>query len=303
MALRWYTYTMAFFYPRKQTVIIFVVCTLAVSGAAYYASNNASAGQSTANIVIKSGTVVADAQNALTSTNADWQKQFLNNTSGKTTTTGTKNQGAIGQNAPLTATDKLGQQLFTSYMELKQANLLDNTDVVNQTAEDLVTSSFNAEQPKIYTQKDLHIISASDEQTLKQFSSSVTDTIDSYTAKESEASIIQEYLTNSDSAILKRLDPIISTYKRMVAELLSVPTPQVMAADQLQIINAFSSLLFAAQSLQISDSDTVKGLAGVTMHVNGTQQVTNALENMNTTLSDKGVILTVNQDVLNAIIQ
>ena len=295
---------MSAFYPRKQTVVIAITCFIAVAGVAYYARRNipaASAQQAILEdnaVTVEPSTadIVQSAASTASSTGTDWRKQFTDASITGSYETASGNSSPSEKTAPLTMTDKLGQELFTRYMELKQANLLNDPDVVNQTASDLVTASVGSAQSRSYTESDIPIIPASDGKSLSAFASAVEQTVELYDATESESSIMSEYLNNSDPSVLKRIDPIIATYKRIIAGLLSIPTPQSMSTYEIGLINSYSSLEFAAEALRATDTDIVRGIAGVSAHVSGVDQLTSSLLSMQGALDQQGVSFILNNE-------
>ncbi len=295
---------MSVFYPRKQTVVIALVCAVAVFGVAYYTHKNAPMASAQQAILENNAVVVEpsntdteqSAANTASSTGTDWRKQFTDTSVPGTYKIADGNASPSVKAAPLTMTDKLSQELFTRYMELKQANLLNNPDVVNQTASDLVTSSVGSVQPRSYTEKDVAIVPASDGKSLSAFASAVEQTVELYNATESESSIMSEYLNNNDPSVLKRIDPIIANYKAIIAGLLSIPTPQSMSTYEIGLINSYSSLEFAAEALRATDTDIVRGIAGVSAHVSGIDQLTSALLAMQSALDQQGVSFILNNE-------
>jgi hypothetical protein len=295
---------MSVFYPRKQTAVIAIICVMAVSGVAYYTHKNtptASAQQA----ILENNTVVvepsdADAEqsaaNTASSAGTDWRKQFTDTSVPGTYKIADGNASPSEKAAPLTMTDKLSQELFTRYVELKQANLLGNTDAVNQTASDLVTSSVGSAQPRSYTEKDMVIIPASDGKSLSAFAEGVERTVELYDATESESSIMSSYLNNNDPIVLKHIDPIIANYKAIIAGLLSIPTPQSMSAYEVDLINSYGSLEFSAEALRATDTDIVRGIAGVSAHVSGVDQLTSSLLAMQSALEQQGVSFVLNDE-------
>jgi len=222
----------------------------------------------------------------------DWRKSFAD--SAKTTDIKAKTAAP----EKLTQTDILGRAFFTRFAELKQANLLNNTDIVNQSADDLVTANLQTTPQKTYFASDLHIIKSSNITDLNKFSSAVALAIDSYSATKSEADIMQEYFANSDAKVLLGLDPIIKAYKKLTVTLLAIPTPQSLSNQQLAIINAASALQFSAESLRASDTDTVRGMAGVTAHVDAVAAMIDGLTNMQDALDANNVSFDYDQDTV-----
>lgn len=287
--------SMAISYPRKQTVIIFVVCSIAVIGTAYYTSSQnivSASEQESALIMAKMGKPVAAAP-IDTSSLPDWRKSF--------TDTAKKPDSTIKTTVPekLTQTDELGRAFFARYAELKQANMIDNTDVVNQSAADLVTANLQTMPPKVYSVSDIHLTQTSNASALNTFSSAVGHAIESYSATKSESDILQTYLASNDPAVLKDLDSIVKAYKKIISSLLAIPTPPSISDQELAVVNAVSTLEFAAENLRSADTDTIRGLAGVTAHANGVNQMIDALTQLHDALTAEGVSFDFNQDVLN----
>ena len=236
---------MALFYPHKQTVLIALICLIVVGAAAYSAYGSSSGGQGAPTVAISSVQADDAAQQPLP-TNDDWRKDFLD------APTSSEPSSAEGASAPnddtaTTSTDLLGRDFFAHYVALKQANLLDNADVVNQTSDDIVTSDFDSIQPKSYSLSDLTVTPLSDQATLDAFASGVARAIGTYSAPEGEGVVVQKYISASDPSVLSEIDPAIASYKRMLTMLLALKTPQIAANDELDLVNAVSALEFASE--------------------------------------------------------
>jgi len=291
---------MALFYPHKQTSLIALVCLIVVGAAAYSAYGSSLTSKNTAPTVSVGENTSGDAQGII-ATNDDWRKAFLNAPSTTASASSGKGKTTAGDIAT-TSTDLLGRDFFAHYIALKQANLLDNQDIVDQTTDDVVTRNFDSIQPKSYTLADLNITSSSDAATLSSFANGVAQAIGSYSATEGEGAILQKYFDTTDPNVLKALDPAISSYKRMLSMLLSLRTPRIAANDELDLVNAVSSLEFAAESLRIADADNIRGLAGASLHVQGINLMISALGNINQDLDSYGVALKLDQSVFNAML-
>ena len=290
---------MEIFYPRKQTAIIFVICAATVFGAAYSVKSGA---QPSSNRQIPDAvSVTSPASNdtaTAVSANEDWKKQFLDNNSG-TNGKGTTKQAKAADNKPLTSTDLLGRDMMARYVDLQQANLLSDKTVVDQTAQDLIISHVKTDAEKIYTENDIALTADVGASSLTDFSRAVTAAIDAYKVKQTESQVVSAYLTNSDPSVLSGLDPIISSYKRLLASLLVIPVPQTMKSNQLALINSISALESAAETLRATDIDPVQGLGGVSVHMDGLQQLTQALTDIHEALAAANISFNLDSDTLN----
>jgi hypothetical protein len=294
---------MAIFYPRKQTVIIFVVCLAIVLATAYFTSSgsqvSASDLQNTLSVSVPDTSDVknqANLQNIDTTGLPDWKEQFSN---AAKPDSGTK---APASPEKLTQTDSFARDFFTRYVELKQANLLNNDDIVNQTAADLVTAHISTDPAKVYAERDIHIVPSS-QASLTSYSQAIARIMESYTIKKNEAAIIQDYLAKDDPNILKQITPIVTTYKRMISAIVVLPVPADLSEADLELLNSFSIFKTAAENLMRTDSDSVAGLSGVSSHAEGIVGMITALTDIHDTLRDKGVVFDFNQDILNVLLK
>jgi hypothetical protein len=146
------------------------------------------------------------------------------------------------------------------------------------------------------------VTAATDSGSLTTFAAALANLINSYAATASEFAILQEYTTNNDSSILTGLDSAIKEQKRLLAGLLSIPVPQPLLQNDINLINGMSALEGASESIRETDSDSVRGLIGSSMHVDGAQQVTDALSAINQTLSVAGIAFGLHWEILNPLL-
>jgi len=291
---------MALLYPHRQTVLVALACLIIVGAAAYSAYGSQLNHSADAPAVTISDAPEPSQQEMLPA-DTNWQKEFQGAIT--TSSSGTAKQGSTRQSDfATTTTDQLGREFFAQYIALKQANLLSNPDVVNQATEDVVVRNFDSIQPVTYALSDIPAVDSTDSATLSTYASGLARIIGSYSATTGEGTIVQEYLTTSDAGALSKLDPVIASYKRILSSLLSLRTPQVAASDELDLVNALSTLQFASEALRAMDSDNIRGLAGSSLHVQGINLMLSALGNINADLSDYGVPLKLDQSVFTAML-
>ena len=293
---------MSIFYPRKQTVVISLICIALVSIVAYRTYGRTPAA-SKHDILADPGpvaTAAVDMEALSASTTpgiaSDWRKQFIDaSVSGAYPAPSGKAAAPVSPE-PLTMTDKLGRDFFTRYIQLKQANLLSDQSVVDQTTGDLVTANVASVQPKTFTEKDLTITPVSNGTSLSTFSDAVARTVELYDAKESEATIMQDYMNTEDPSVLARLDPIIATYRKIISGLLSIPTPSSVSHDEVALVNSFSALEFSAEAMRATDTDSIRGISGVSAHVNGLTQLIDSLFAIQSDLQRQGATFVLNNE-------
>ncbi len=293
---------MAFFYPRKQTVIILVLCMVAVTGTIYYTNSknpNGSPRQTAGasdSISVTSGTknenLVIDE-----SAFSDWRNQFSSDTK-KATSNKTP---TVSKN--LTRTDILSRDLFSQFMKLQNSDLLGQQEILDQVTENLAEYHIDSQTSiRNYALSDIRTIPASDRESLNNFALAIAESIKIANIKKTESVIVQEYITKNDPRVLKDLDPIIAAYRKTISSLLAVPVPQVLVEPYLSLLNSYNSLLVSAQSLRVLDTDSVKGLAGVKTHIDGATNLVMSIKSMYDILASGGVRFEFDQSAIYSII-
>ena len=288
---------MAKIYPHKQTVIITIICFLAVVAVSIYAYDKPalSVPQKTSDQDVNT-TVFA----AGTSTNTDaWRSQFISSTTGQ--------QGkntANGTSSKLTnITENLSKDFLSSFAALKQADMISNTDIVNQATNNIISADLSSITQKTYTIKDIRIVPTS-KTSLNSYSASISDLLNSYSPSTttSEFAIIQGFISNNDPAILSAILPILKEQKRIMTGLLLTPTPELLIENDLALVNGVGSLISASELLQVADTDPIKSLAGSSLHINGAQNVTDSLSKINKLLVVNSVKFNFHWEILNSLL-
>lgn len=257
-------------YPRKQTVVIFILCAFAVGGTAYYVKGG---NDSSAALTGASQDVAIDTSYDTTSANNEWQEQFLTSGAGFKATPQAQGTGDTTTAENLTATDRLGRSIFGKYVELKKMGLSDDaTAISNVVEESLAELGTDLAAPKVYAKKDISITTDS-AAVLKSYGQVIASSISDYVAKDDEALLVLKAFESQDAALLADIDPIIRTYQSMISRLLATPAPQSLAARHLELINGLSAALYSAQSFRAIDTNPVQALAGISLNATAEQSI------------------------------
>ena len=178
---------MAKSYLHKQTIVIAIICFLAVGATAGYVYTQSPTPASTDITVqdAKTNTVSDVATN-----NVDWKKQFLDITGGSNAITGKASLTQPASDTPLTLTDQVSRDLFARYIQLKQNNLDTNPQLVQDSIDQTIASAqVGAAQPKIYGIKDITISTNSSAQSIRAYGNAVATIFLTYTPKQSPTDI------------------------------------------------------------------------------------------------------------------
>ena len=247
-------------YPRKQTVVIFILCALAVGVIAFYVYGGFTVtGTSSGR---QSGVATAAVQNLSTS-NVDWQKQFLGAAANTSAFKATGTMVASKNDAGLTAVDDLGRNFFTKYAELRQSGLTTDPQTVNDAMGQVASQAVSElSGPKVYSLKDI-VIGGNSRTVTSAYGNAVVLVFRDYMPKQNEAVVAQQAFDDNDMSELAQINPIISSYKDAISLLIKIPTPQPLAQYHVNLINGLSIALYNAESFRHVDTDPVRGLAAV----------------------------------------
>lgn len=247
-------------YPHKQTVVILILCILAVGGAALYVhrSRLALAGNAPAQDRV---TVTTARAEPLPET--DWQKQFLALASSTGSFTAGKNTAPAAPVNDNTATYKFGQEFLTQYIALRQTGLASDARTVSSTIDQIIARGASAiDQPTIYGSGQLSIVTDSPD-VIRAYATVFQSALKEYSVLPDEADIAARAFETGDPSQLSALDPIIISLRSMVNRLLAVRVPRSFADNHLDLVNSLSILLYSATAFRHMDTDPLKGLAAI----------------------------------------
>jgi hypothetical protein len=308
---------MAFSYPspsrraRTQTLLIFIVCILVVGTVAYYRVPSSQAGEISENALVveaqpsSSPIEITDSDNDGT---PDWQEQFSGSVKASNGISASGGASSAmsetdSTNEPKTLTDKFGRDFFTQYVNLKQTGLFDDPDTVTQSMQNLVENAVDSEQPVRYKLTDIRETSNSSDAALQTWIASVSKAFDSFTWTKNEVMLANESLTREDPSLLKKISPIISGYTKIIASLKATQTPESVSTEMIDLINAISTLKYAAQAMQSFGTDPLKGTIGVKAYSEGVQSLIAALEHIDAVVADRGITFEINSRVLETLVR
>jgi hypothetical protein len=282
---------MAKTYPHKQTLAIFIVCFIFVTGIAIYIY-----GWPSTKNAVKYRNSNLEPQVATNNTNfgtsSDWQKQFIDTKASTTFKYDPVTQKNIEVEVPLNPTEALGRDFFTKYVELRQSGLNNDQKAVDTVATQLIKEGVaKVSQPKSYTSKDIVIIPVGTTvDATKLYAENLVKILKSWMPVKNEAEIAMEAFEKGDMDLLKGIDPIILGYKTALTKLLATPVVQPLAESHLDLINAISLQAFNAKGLRNSDEDPLTGLAAISLEIKSLEAIATAIGKMQSHFASSGIV-------------
>lgn len=279
--------------------IILIASAAAIIGVAFVVSRyeNPSYTVSTQNrqnsIRLPIITASATSTNDIISYNNNWEKT-LSKASGSW---GITSSSTIASSAPLTPTDRFGEELFGLYSQAQNSG----QDVTDPSVQQAIVGKVLADRtvlpiPKVYTLKDLKITLDNSTTSLTAYGNAAGLVyVENFIQHTDELDIVQNSLDNNDPTVLKQLDPIIAEYQAILNGELTVTVPTAMENFHLELVNAFNELIFADQGFQKTYSDGLTSLNSLSTYQQGYSDLDSALTGIETRLNLAGITYTLQQ--------
>jgi hypothetical protein len=285
---------MAIYYPHKQTIIIVVVCILAVGGTGYYAYGKKGFISSKQKPVVEvplQDPSDTDTATDTTDSSTDWQKQFYSATTSKPALSGSTKSKPSTPDEKLTTTDQVGRTFFTNYVQLEQNNAINNQRSVNNAVESTIDTALQSvPELKTYTTADIRITTQNDTVTIRAYGNTVGDILEKNAPRGDAALIASEAFTNEDLSQLGGIDVIISGYQKTIRLLLATPAPSSVASLHLALINGLSAVLYVSQGLRAAETDPVQAMVALGTHKVAQESLLSALTGLKDHFEEEGIV-------------
>lgn len=288
--------SMAILHPQRQTIIIVLVCILAVAGTAYYVYGQKGFESSVdfEPIVTSSGS--NSKQNSGIGTSTDWQKQFFDSTGKKTVVSGSASSKSSTKNEKLTTTDQLGRSFFNNYVQLEQTNRVgDQNSVKNAVDYSIDTALGNIPELKTYTSANIIISQNNTPAAARTYGNTVSDVLEKYAPRADAALIASEAFEGDDLSQLGGIDVIIQGYVTTIPKLLAVPVPSAIAANHVALVNGISAILYVSQGLRVAETDPVQAMVALGTYKVARNSLRNALLSLKEYFIDAGIVFSANE--------
>jgi hypothetical protein len=212
----------------------------------------------------------------------------------QTTSYGSENtgvsEGSGGANTELsnTETAKIGRDLFINYIQAKQSGAELNDSTTQKIVEEAITQKIKGVEVKTYSLSDLQTNSDGD---FKAYGNKLgqTLTIGASQNPVSEIEIVQKALATEDPTEIKKLDPIIAGYTKILNELVAISVPREVAGQHLNLLNSVSAMLSDIKNLRVVFEDPIVGLIGISSYYKNVESVRSALSELRVAFSTRGV--------------
>ena len=267
-------------YPRKQTFVTFLLCTMAVLGVGYYVYGDSLFFWTAKKTSYGDSAKITPVLSEVLPANNDWKKQFLASADSQDSFKAPAVAKKVAAPTKLTVTDKLSREMMTKLAELNSAGLTSDANTVNAVMGQLAQDSLqNLPTPKTYSSSNI-IITANSASAMKAYWNTLSYVLNTFSPKTNELEIAATAMNQGQTSALAKIDPIIVSYRTMLKQLLETPVPSNIAGYHLDLVNGLSVSLYAAQSLRHIDSDPMQALAAMGLEQSALGDIGNAFVNI-----------------------
>ncbi|MDE2188463.1 MAG: hypothetical protein KGJ35_01900 [Patescibacteria group bacterium] len=190
-----------------------------------------------------------------------------------------------------TETSLLGKMLFSNYVQFKSSGGQITTDNANSLAAQVLNNQNIMAKPKVYDFSDIKIGKDDSLYATGIYVIKLGDLFNNNQTTGNEAVYARDAIEQNDASIAKNIDPIIIAYKNTLTGLLSATTTPTAASIHLDLINAMSTRLFAAEMMRNIVIDPAAGITGAGQYMNGINQMYAAMTELQKFLATKGMVI------------
>jgi gas vesicle protein len=182
------------------------------------------------------------------------------------------------KNEKLAPIDFFARNFFARYMELKQAGVSNDKSSQEELALRVIKEGVVLTLPKEYLLKDISIVNDNSKEFVAKYIENVNEVFrNNQNRGKDESQIAKESLEKENPDLLKDIDPIIKTYKNVIASLVKVKVPSELSNNHLKMVNAMSGFLFVAESLRKTDKDALVALQGASRQLDAAKALGESL--------------------------
>ncbi len=194
--------------------------------------------------------------------------------------------------AELSSTDKLARDFFTRYMELNQQGMAADAGSQTELIGQIMQNGLVLNKPKAYDLKDIVVSADSSKAAIQSYGNQLGALYKKYYDPQSgnEVTIAKQSLDEENPDLLKQIDPIIAIYTNILNGLLKIHAPGSLAANHLNMVNSFSTLLFSAQSLRKVDTDTLAGVQGTSVWLGAVTALNTSFNALKSSFAANGIV-------------
>jgi len=182
-----------------------------------------------------------------------------------------------------TLTDQMSKDFFAQYLLLKKGGKKVTPEQAAQIAQNtLASSDYGYTSGAVYTRKNIRVGSKTSKELIQAYSNSITQILINRAIEDKGTTldIISHAVKNQNQAELKKLDPIIASYKGVMSDLVNMEIPSDAVDVHLNFLNSYSNLLSTVESMRVLFTDPVRSFSVIGLYQQQSQDLVSSVEKL-----------------------
>ena len=184
----------------------------------------------------------------------------------------------------------MAKDFFSQYILAAQGGQTISSDNANQIAQNtLSTSAYTNTKGAIYTALNLKSISKSSTANMTAYKTALAHIfqtrMNTVSTQQDPLDIFNKAIQSENESDLAPLDPIITSRKGVMSDMLNMDVPQGLIQAHLDLLNAYSDFVTSVEAMRVVFSDPVRSFAGINQYSTALTTLQNAISEMNTIIS------------------
>ena len=190
---------------------------------------------------------------------------------------------------PLTDTDRLAREFFTTYLEIKREGGTLSTESLQLLGERMFENAPVLTAP-VYAESDLILSHSKVQGVIRTYGNTVGATIGAAPAfPESELDILSKAAKGEDREYIERLDPIIAAYAKLFDDLRQIPVPDGAQDEHLALLSSVSGIKVSIENMRKLFENPIVVLPAVALHKESADNLILALRALDHYFLGKGI--------------
>ncbi len=194
---------------------------------------------------------------------------------------------------PNTVTSQFAQRFFGEYIQANSDDIPMTDEEKQRFLERSLTEAAALGYQQPFTLRDIRTTSTSSLEALREYGNSVMlaivrDPVES----EGELLIYKTAIESGNDDLLKKLDPIIASYDRIITDIRALSVPQPLANEHAALLNALRDIHTTIVALRNTPQDPLPALVRFKQYVPQVEELQRSLGTIHAGLTAKGIIYT-----------
>jgi hypothetical protein len=191
----------------------------------------------------------------------------------------------------LTETEKFAREFFATYVAMKESGNIDQ-NTINNFSSALGQKIINPTMLDIYSEKEIKITEEDNKETGDAYYQKVKELFDSYRTQGigEELNILSNELTENSTTVSKesnnQLIKISEAYKDFAKNVIETEVPKSLATYHLKIANSSNNLGISIFDMTKVKNDQIVGLSGISKYQEYSNELLNAVEELEAFLKE-----------------